>query len=127
MADKIKIILPLIIILALALIGIIGYTADESGLPVRVLFKTKGGNIIFSHRTHLEDYGLECVKCHHRIEEGKPVLVWDCRACHRAGTDYDSICADRPVHKQCIGANCIDCHREMGMDEKECGLCHRSR
>ncbi len=117
--------IPLLIILILAVIGVIGYSIEESGSPVRVLFKTKGGNVIFSHKAHLSEYEIGCKDCHHEIDSGKPVSKYDCRECHRAGTDYDSICDDRPIHKQCIGANCIDCHKEMGMDESDCGLCHK--
>ena len=125
MLNQIKSFIPLIIILVMAIIGIIGYTVEETGSPIRVLFKTKGGNVIFSHKTHLSEYDIKCKKCHHEIEPGKPVVKWNCRECHSAGTDYDMICEDRPIHKQCIGANCIDCHKEMGMDEKDCGLCHK--
>ena len=116
--------LPALIIAIFAILALIGYTQEESGSPVRVLFKTQGGAVIFGHQTHASDYGIECVKCHHKNDltgENK----YDCRFCHRSGTDYDKLCDSRPIHKQCIGANCIDCHNESGMDTKDCKSCHR--
>ena len=122
MLQKIKKFLPYFIIISLSLVGILGYLSKDTGSPVRVLFRTKGGNVIFSHKTHLSDYGIECVKCHH--DTGKK--EYDCRKCHSKGTDHDNLCSDRAIHKQCIGANCIDCHKEeTGMDEKNCKACHK--
>lgn len=121
MSVKLNKIIPLCIIVVLAVIGIIGYSISKSGSPVRVLFKTKGGNVIFTHKAHVSDYEIDCKDCHHETDE----KVYNCRQCHSAGTDYSLICEDRPVHKQCIGANCIDCHKDMGLDEKDCKFCHR--
>ncbi|MDY6969171.1 MAG: cytochrome c3 family protein [Spirochaetota bacterium] len=116
-----KILLGVIIILAI--VGIIGYSIGGSGSPIRVLFKTKGGPVVFDHKTHSEEngYGIKCDKCHHETEDE---MVYNCRSCHKPGTEYDSICEDKAPHKQCIGANCIECHKEEGMESDNCKQCH---
>lgn len=126
MREKLKQSAPVAVILVLASIGIIGYSTEKKSAPLRVWFKTTGGDVVYPHQSHVADYGLEnCQDCHHNIVPPSPPDDWKCRTCHRAGTDLDNLCEDRAPHQQCIGAKCIDCHKEMGRDEKECSLCHR--
>ena len=126
MTDKLKWIIPLIIIFITAIIGIIGYTTDDPSFPVRVLFKTKGGNVVFTHQEHARGYGLDCKKCHHSFNIENIKSGWNCRYCHSSGAIYDELCSGQAIHKQCIGANCVDCHKEMlGMEEKDCSFCHK--
>ena len=124
MNEQIKRKIALLVILILALVGLVGYSIKSSGEPVRVLFKTKGGPVIFDHKAHSDKggYDIECVKCHHQIEGESEQR---CRACHSSETEYDSICENAAPHRQCIGSNCITCHKEQGMDDGECNLCHK--
>lgn len=116
--------LELGIIAVLAVISIIGYSMKSSGSPIRVLFKTNGGPVVFDHKVHEEDAGIECSICHHELDTDEKIM--NCRQCHNAvSEDYGSICEDRPIHKQCIGANCIDCHNKEGMDTTDCKSCHK--
>ncbi|MDY6933889.1 MAG: cytochrome c3 family protein [Spirochaetota bacterium] len=119
--------LALAFIIILAIIGIIGYSLQSSESPIRVLFKTKGGAVIFDHRAHLSEneYGIKCIECHHDIDDETKANEKNCRSCHGPGKECDAICEDAPVHKQCIGNNCIECHNKQGMDAGECSLCHR--
>lgn len=126
MREKLKQSVPIALILILALIGIIGYSTEKNAAPLRVWFKTKGGDVVYSHETHVQDYGLDdCRVCHHTIEEDSMPDGSKCRTCHQPGTMYENLCEDRAPHTQCIGAQCVGCHTEMGRDEKDCSLCHR--
>ncbi len=119
---RIKKLIPYIIAVILIVVGIVGYSTKESGSPTRTLFKTKGGNVIFTHKAHLSDYGMACDKCHHKSSKTE----YNCRKCHSKGTDYDGLCSKEAIHKQCIGANCVDCHKKfLGKDEKDCKYCHK--
>ena len=117
----------LALIIVLAIIGIIGYSIKSSGSPIKVLFKTKGGIVIFDHRIHSSknEYNIKCQMCHHNMEDEKSALGWKCRICHGPGKECDLCCEDDPVHKQCIGSNCINCHKQEGMDASDCNLCHQ--
>ncbi len=125
MTIKPRIIIPVFVIIILGIIAVIGYNINGSGSPIRVLFKTKGGPVIFTHKAHSEEYVDNCKQCHHSGESGEEPDNWRCRSCHFQGSDIDSICEDRPPHKECIGEKCITCHEENGMDTDNCGFCHR--
>jgi len=129
MTDKIKNYISLAVILILGIIGIVGYSTGGGGEPLRVLFKTKGGPVIFSHKAHYPDgYGYECEKCHHnRAEDSGLSSEPRCRTCHNADNeDYADICEDDSTHKQCVGKNCVTCHiEEAGMEKNDCGYCHK--
>ncbi|MBN2040852.1 MAG: cytochrome c3 family protein [Spirochaetes bacterium] len=126
MISKYKTKFPVIIIILLAVTGTIGYLMEDEANPIRVHFETKGGSVVFTHKTHIEEYADDCTSCHHNaVNDETDAEAWRCRNCHIAGGDADSVCEDRPLHKQCIGANCIDCHEENGMEPGDCGFCHR--
>jgi hypothetical protein len=122
---------PFILIIIFAIIGIIGYSLSNASPPVRILFKSKGGYVIFSHQAHVKDYGLEkCLDCHHNIASPASLNMssseWNCSSCHNeASTEYANICEDRAPHRQCIGAKCVECHTSMGLNPKECTFCHK--
>jgi Class III cytochrome C family len=108
-------------------IGVITYAAfplkapDE---PLRLMFKTTAGNVLFDHYTHTSEfgYGLSCRDCHHELlgEEGEQPQP--CGECHDP-TEGDEEMPKRAdaFHKQCTG-----CHADFdaGPKEKECALCH---
>ncbi len=115
------------IMIALIIIGIVGYTTEKSTTPVRILFKTGGGNVIFSHKAHILDYGfLKCQECHHNTLPDTSIKDWRCRDCHSQGTMYEGLCEDRAPHVNCVGVQCISCHEEMlGMGGEDCSMCHQ--
>ena len=45
-------------------------TAAPPESPVRLMFKSVGGNVLFDHQTHDDSYGLACLDCHHTQEAG---------------------------------------------------------
>jgi len=90
----------------------------------RILFKTKGGPVVFDHRLHTDKDGpgLECGQCHHNDQQDaaqRPER--NCRKCHYNNKDIRSkVCTEEAVHKRCIGKQCADCH---GVED--CTLCHK--
>jgi hypothetical protein len=126
MFKKIKQFIPFIFILIFTIIGIVGYSIEKSKTPIRVLFKSKGGYVIFSHEAHVRDYDLrKCQSCHHNIQPPASLDVWRCRDCHHEGSEYENICEDKAPHIQCVGAKCVECHTGMGFDPKDCSFCHK--
>ncbi|MBN2160166.1 MAG: cytochrome c3 family protein [Spirochaetes bacterium] len=126
MLGIVKKIAPFAAMALFVLIGIIGYSIEKSSTPVRVLFSTNGGDVVFQHEAHVRDYDQrKCQNCHHNMWSDSLERGWKCRSCHREGADYENICEDRAPHRQCIGANCIACHADLGIDPKECSFCHR--
>jgi hypothetical protein len=104
-------------------VGIVGYSfTGPSHPPKKIWFDTAGGDVIFDHAYHatLSD----CSDCHHNYEEGGTEAdnEMNCRSCHYFGEALESQSED-PTHKRFIGANCVDCHKEMAM-KVTCDACH---
>ena len=70
-----------------------------------------GGNVLFRHKEHVENFGIACAECHHRDS---------CSSCHdgRGG-----ISGPKPMRRGETWAEthtpCINCHRE-----DRCNHCH---
>lgn len=102
-------------------VGVVCYAAfpDQSPeQPVRIMFKSTGGKVLFSHKVHAADegYGIECMECHHDIEEGETPA--SCSECHSADGE------DSPKRSDVFHAQCIECHDEMGGGPAKCAECH---
>jgi hypothetical protein len=96
-----------------------GYTADKKG-PVKL-----------SHKKHAEEYGAECVDCHHVIKDGKNVWkegdpVQKCVDCH----DLNESQGNAKKLQLAFHKNCKDCHKEAFKEGKKnapfrkCNDCH---
>ena len=130
----------------LLMVGIISYAYAAFSFkapdqPVRMMFKSVAGNVLFDHKIHTDDggYGLTCNECHHHPgeEETEAQQCWNCHSvsgeleplkiycneCHEPDEYEDSEVTARgdAFHQQCTG-----CHQEFGSGpgEKECKLCH---
>jgi len=116
-----KIFAVAILIIGLA-VSIVGYSfTGASGPPKKIWFDTAGGNVIFDHAYHASF--SDCSDCHHNYEEDTAAdNEMNCRSCHYFGEARESESED-PTHKRFIGANCIDCHKEMAM-KVTCNACH---
>lgn len=70
------------VVAVLLAIAVAGFTAGatEKTTPARVVMDNAGGRVIFSHKFHIEDYGLECTDCHHDDIEAETYLA--CGSCH---------------------------------------------
>ena len=124
-------------------VGIISYTAFSAKAPVepvRMLYRTLGGDVLFNHKTHVSEAkkGTDCFDCHHHPADDElntqkcdhchsPSPEIDrtkaCLECHDYG-DYDAsevIKRSDSYHKQCAG-----CHEERNVEpkEKSCDKCH---
>ena len=109
--------------------------------PVRIMFTSIAGKVLFDHKTHLDasGFGLSCFDCHHHPGEGEESLL-ACRECHDSRGEQKPA-AEKEVCLQCHGAGeiedaellnrgdafhaqCIDCHRNFGAGAVECSSCH---
>ena len=62
------------LIIVFLFVGVISYAAFPAKTPdepIRLMYKTVAGKVLFDHKTHLSDsgYGLACQDCHHHPEE----------------------------------------------------------
>jgi hypothetical protein len=101
--------------------------------PVRLMFKTVGGNVLFDHQTHSDDYDLECMTCHHTYVQGETDNPVSCESCHQADSEFvpamgDNGNFDHDVHSEDYGISCNDCHHnyyeEDGGEPELCSDCH---
>ncbi|MDY0221190.1 MAG: cytochrome c3 family protein [Desulfobacterium sp.] len=103
----------------LLITGIICYAAfppPSPEEPVRLMFQNAAGKVLFTHEAHLADYGLDCLDCHHNIEDDE---IYNCGECHgKTGDEYMPSRTDA-FHSQCIG-----CHEDAGAGPVECNSCH---
>ena len=57
------------------------YPVKEETVPTRVLLENMNGQVVFDHKVHAEQYGLDCAACHH--ESSNPTdSVLACGTCH---------------------------------------------
>lgn len=110
--------------------------AANSDMPDVVTFKASVGDVHFPHKFHVDDLGLECVKCHHQISAEKletphPDYLdssWiNCHLCHDPKQD-----TGKTYYK------CSNCHHENPdnitdetlsskvVTHRSCWACHES-
>jgi hypothetical protein len=100
----------------LLVVGVVCYAAfpeETPEEPVRLMFKTTAGKVMFDHKTHSADtgYDIACDDCHHEGDE--PVA---CSECHEQDSEVKRSDA---FHDQCKG-----CHEEAEAGPVECATCH---
>lgn len=130
----------------LLVLGIIGYlfsayTSKATDQPVRVIYETPSGKVLFDHKAHIDKtkYGLSCTDCHHHPDDEEEAINYSCNDCHVTDTDQSNnqICLDcheqadiegveinnqvEPTHTR---GECIQCHREFGRGPVTCNNCH---
>jgi|GEM_PF-3946748 len=79
------------------------------------IFQTKykkGTQIMFRHKYHIEDVGLQCVDCHH---------VESCTKCHLKNEPNTLVITEG---KTALHKNCMGCHAEIG-GPTQCDDCHQ--
>ena len=108
--------------IVLFVVGIVCYAAfplKAPEEPVRIMFKSTAGSILFDHKVHASTsgYGIACVDCHHNLEdEGeKPAACGDC---HEIDSE-DPVKRSDAFHTQCQG-----CHEDSGAGPVDCSACH---
>ena len=127
----------------LLIVGVISYAAFSAKVPeepIRVMFKTSAGKVLFQHQLHTEasGYGVSCGDCHHHPEDDESAMracgdchdpsgdmteavMSTCTECHDADEieDIEVIKKSDAAHEQCIG-----CHRDYEAGPLECSECH---
>jgi hypothetical protein len=109
----------------LLVIGAISYAAYSLKTPtppLRMMFRTTAGSVLFDHQTHSspKGYGLSCGDCHHTLSEGEYENAEACSACH----DPDEGTEDTPKLEDAFHRQCIGCHQQFGAGPVECAQCH---
>jgi hypothetical protein len=129
------------------IVGVIGYAAAPAKTPdqpIRIMYKTVAGKVLFDHKTHFvaSGYGLACKDCHHHPEDDEEAALVSCGSCHQIPPEGETVpksCTDchepdeiedteiltrsDAFHKQCE-----NCHQESGAGpvENRCNWCHVS-
>ena len=119
-------------------LSFVGYSAQSPDPPLRMMYQTNAGKVLFDHQTHLavEGYGLDCADCHHHPYGDE--VNWACGDCHGGPDRHEQIaetcneCHDPDfydltevvkrsdaLHDQCIG-----CHQQFGAGPTACNACH---
>ncbi|MFZ0612638.1 MAG: cytochrome c3 family protein [Desulfobacterales bacterium] len=130
--------------ITLLVVGIASYaytafSAKPPNEPIRILYKTTAGKVLFDHKTHLSEsgYGVACYDCHHHPPEDESALK-ACSTCHPAEP------AEGAVPESCLECHdagdvegtevvkrvdayhtqCIECHKSVGAGPVDCNSCH---
>ncbi len=80
----------------------------------------------FAHRAHarMSEMSGGCVRCHHYNLTGN---VLACRECHAADPTAKVADLSKPGLKGAYHRQCVNCHRDSGLDTKCDGSCHRAK
>ena len=119
MASQRDLKVAVLIMIVLLITGIVCYASFTSPAPenpVRLMFQNKAGKVLFTHLSHTDSYSLECLDCHHNIEDDD---TYNCSECHEETGDEDLLSRADAFHAQCKG-----CHEEYGAGPVECNSCH---
>jgi hypothetical protein len=97
----------------LLVVGAISYAAFPEKAPeepIRIMFTSVSGNVLFDHQTHGAEtgYGLSCVDCHHHPEEEGEEDFRACGDCHQI-----------PQEDASTPEACLDCHDESDVEDTE--------
>lgn len=95
----------------LLLVAVVCYAAfpvQSPPEPLRLMYQTKAGKVLFDHQTHsnVDGYALDCADCHHDHPEGE--LIQEAVAC--------GVC--HPIESVTMAAPefCLDCHDEEELE-----------
>jgi len=106
------------------------HSADAG--PVDVTLNSVTGSpdvyqpVQFAHRAHakMSEMSGGCVQCHHYNLTG---AVLACRTCHAVNTASKNADLSKPGLKGAYHRQCVNCHRESGLDTKCDGACHHAK
>jgi len=121
--------------------GFVAFTTKSKDEPVRVMYKTPGGKVLFDHKTHASEtkYGLSCRDCHHHPENEEDAIR-SCNFCHvnpdkdqsvnpnclecHDQEDVEGVETNNLVDSTHSRGECIKCHTEFGKGPVKCEECH---
>ena len=80
----------------------------------------------FAHRAHakMSEMTGGCTQCHHYNLTG---AILACRTCHAVSAASKNADLSKPSLKGAYHRQCVNCHRESGLDTKCDGACHRAK
>jgi c(7)-type cytochrome triheme protein len=91
------------VFIAVTLVGGAMVAAQDKKPPEKLVFQTKGGDVIFTHSTHINRAKGECATCHDKLwpQSVKEPLKSShgCRTCHHLGGRAFK-----------MKGNCVKCH-----------------
>jgi len=125
MTSKQQVTLAYRVAIVLFVVGVFSYAAFSAPAPeqpVRIMFKSAAGKVLFDHKTHASQlgYGLSCGDCHHTLAPDEYDSAESCSACH----EIDSGDEDMPKRSEAFHQQCIGCHDQFGAGPSECAQCH---
>lgn len=129
MVTRNEIVLASSLLVVSLLVAVAGYALCPMvapNLPVRIVFQSPVGVVLFDHKRHKDQNGINiaCGICHHN-EQNNGSRSCTGEDCH---TENSSVTRSDALHGRCKG-----CHEERGVGpidkagEQECWACHRSR
>ncbi len=104
-----------IVLLIVGVLSFAAFPAKTPDEPIRIMYKSVAGKVLFDHKTHRADsgYSLACEDCHHHFEfegssgiDGEEPVVQACAVCHPF----------KPK-EQAYPESCMECHDEEDLDE----------
>ena len=111
--------------IVLFIVGVLSYAAFSAPTPdrpVRLMFKTSAGKVLFDHQTHtdISGYGFSCGDCHHTLTAEEYADAQSCSECHEDETED----AEVPKRSDAFHQQCIGCHQDFGAGPEDCSSCH---
>lgn len=111
--------------IVLLIVGVLSYAAFPAKIPdtpVRIMFKSAAGKVLFDHKTHtaVEGYGITCAECHHTMEMGETEGAEACGDCHELESDDEDV----PKRADAFHQQCIGCHDDFEAGPVDCSQCH---
>ena len=129
-----------IVLFVVGVLSFAAFPAKPPETPVRVVYKTNAGKVLFDHKTHADvaGYGAACVDCHHHPggEEDTPMLA--CGACHGKPDQMEAVAAtcnechdpddydlgEIMPRADAFHDQCITCHKDFEAGPVKCASCH---
>ena len=127
-----------IVLMVVGVLSFAGYSAKVPDPPLRMMYPTNAGKVLFDHQNHLaaDRYGLACADCHHHPEgedntmacgdcHGSPeqhaAIAETCNECH--DPDFYDL-ADVSKRSDAFHQQCIGCHEQFNAGPVACNACH---
>jgi hypothetical protein len=110
-----------VVLFVVGVISFAAFPAKTPDSPVRIMFHSIAGNVLFDHKTHTaaSGYGLSCRDCHHTLEAGETEAS-SCLQCHESDSDDPDV----PKRSDAFHQQCVDCHKQIEAGPQECNSCH---
>jgi hypothetical protein len=115
-----------IVLLVVGVVSYAAYSAKAPDQPLRVMYESAAGKVMFTHETHLSEsgYSLDCNTCHHhggdtsscgtchlKVDGG---FALSCLKCHESEDHADLEVASKQGVDFYSAESCADCHENVG-------------